>query len=339
MVADDSSVASADSSIDTYRPPNDDASPPPSGPVTIAAGPSGEAARGVAVDATRVYWVTAGLSGSVLSVLKDGGGMTTIATDQASPLDIAVIGTSVYWSVTPAGAGSQCMAMLGSTPSASGGDAGPSCVAASADVTVRMTLGGANIVLLAKGTGANANNEYIGVPATGASFAGTLTQGPSQAIAATSQQVLLGNANGDHVDELALTGMTFGGAVCLTGCGSAMLVDMTMDVATENVLWITQNGGVFTAPLAVPSSGPNGSELVQIGTGSLTRMARDASYVYVTALGSSIVAVPLARSGDAGTFVTLASGEVSPFGIAVDESAVYWGDAEGRIRKTSVPGP
>ena len=28
-----------------------------------------------------------------------------------------------------------------------------------------------------------------------------------------------------------------------------------------------------------------------------------------------------------------------PFGIAVDESAVYWGNADGKIRTTRVPAP
>jgi hypothetical protein len=325
------------STSDAPGPPVDgtsDSAPPPlDGSVTIATGPSGAAVQGVAVDSTRVYWVTAGLAGSVLSVLKGGGAVTTIATAQASPLDVAVLGTNLYWSVTPAGAAPQCMAMTATTTG--GPDGGPSCVVASPDVTVRMTLGGASIVLLAKGTGPAANSELVGVPATGGSFTSVLTGGASQAITATSQQAFLGNGNGNHVDALMLTGLTFGPAVCLAGCGTAALVDMATDVSAQTLLWITQNGGVFRAPVTVPSGGPKGTLLAQLGTGPLNRMARDASYVYVTALGTSIVAVPLAG----GTPVTLASGELSPFGIAVDGSSVYWGDAAGNIRKTSVPAP
>src|SRR5665811_85041 len=55
----------------------------------------------LAIDDTNVYWTDEGgaaYTGSVLSVPKSGGAITTLASGQTGPLGIAVTGTDVYWS-------------------------------------------------------------------------------------------------------------------------------------------------------------------------------------------------------------------------------------------------
>jgi hypothetical protein len=290
----------------------------------------------MAIDATRLYWVTAGSDGYVLSVLKDGGGAATVATRQPYPLDVAVLGTSIYWSVIPGGVGPQCMAYVASIPGSvvDGGDAGPACVTSSTDSTVRMTLGAGGVVLLARGTGATANDEYIGFATPGTAYTNVITNGPAAAIAATTTQGFLGNGNGFHIDEIGFPGLTFGAGICMSNCGGTTIEDMATDVAVQNVLWVTQGGGVHTASIHV--NGAVGTQFVVLPA-TPQRMARDSSYVYVTTSGTWVYAVPLGQGADGGVSITLSSAENAPFGIVVDDQWVYWGNADGTIRRTSVP--
>jgi hypothetical protein len=56
-----------------------------------------ELPRGIAVDATSVYWTNEYSSGTVMKVPTGGGTPTTLASGQSYPQGIAVDATSVYW--------------------------------------------------------------------------------------------------------------------------------------------------------------------------------------------------------------------------------------------------
>jgi len=67
----------------------------PSTLVMIGTGPG---AYGIAVDSTNVYWTAGtGSNGAVLEAPLPGGGATTIASGQATPLGIAIGPTDLYW--------------------------------------------------------------------------------------------------------------------------------------------------------------------------------------------------------------------------------------------------
>lgn len=299
------------------------------GPFSVAVGLG--LPQALAIDQTNLYWLNsigAGL-GSVQSMRKDGTGpMTTYATNQPSPLDIAVAGDSVYWSVNqspPAPAQVQCLAM---TTSKDGG--APACVTSGAFASVRMTTNGAYVVVLSRA----AANDFIGFGLPDGGYQNVQAQGVSQAITATSTNIFLGNPNGIHIDELTFPALGFLAPVCTSGCGATTILDITVDVTGASLLWITQ-GGVFTEPTAPTNA--TGTQLATLPAAG-QRIARDASYAYVTT-AQSVIAVPLSGKDAGAPVLTLASGEASPFGIAVDDEHVYWTDGNGSIRATSVPAP
>jgi hypothetical protein len=70
-----------------------------------------------------------------------------------------------------------------------------------------MTVSSPYVVILSQGGG----TYYIGYASPGAAYqyVATENESTSQALAATSQAIILGDANGNHVDELALTTLAY----------------------------------------------------------------------------------------------------------------------------------
>jgi hypothetical protein len=326
--ADDSAAGNDSAAMNDARP---------DGPFTLLEGLT--APEALVVDDTSLYWVSVagGGVGSIQRAAKDGtGAVSTLAGNQPSPLDIALEGATLYWSVNqtpPASAtAAQCLAMTAQTD---GGAA--TCVTSGPYGSVRMTVTGAYVVVLAQPAGAGPPPQQIGYALADGGYASEPTQGASQAIAATPQNILVGNINGPHIDQLPLPALgNFGPMLCTTGCGGSQITDMVLDTAGTSPLWVSQFGGVFTMSTP-PIAAATATHLAELGQ-TPQRLARDQSYVYVTTT-SSVFAVPIVPLDGGLTALTLASGEASPFGVAVDSAYVYWTDGSGKIRATSVPPP
>jgi hypothetical protein len=305
---------------------------PGTGPVTLVSG-LGLDLGALAVDDAHLYWVDqgGGSGGLVQTAPKTGGAATAIASNQSMPLDIAVDGTNVYWSLSQplsaTGGAFVCNAMF---VAKGGGGAAPTCVTQTQYATLRMTLNDDDVVLLTEGPGMQL---HVGFSAKGVAldpYKNTPPQGPTNAIAATDSNIFLSNVNGHHIDQLSVPALTFGPILCSDSCGTAAVVDMVLDGNVANLLWVTADGSLFRAPTAMNNQP---TPLASLGAPP-RRLARDASFVYATAENGSVYAVPL--DGDAGAVITVASGEQAPFGIAADGTNVYWTTA-GAIRSAPRP--
>jgi hypothetical protein len=204
----------------------------------------------------------------------------------------------------------------------------PTCVTSAAYTTSRMGLNTDSVILLSQ----DANGSFLGyAPKTGGMYTTVAAQGPSAAIAASDQTIYLGNPYGPHIDAFGLPMLMVGPNACIDGCGDGTVVDLALDTTLDHAFWATTKGEVVFAPFPPPTA--NGTLLGTV-MGTPQRIARDASFVYVTTqMPGAVWAVPIAG----GMPIALARGENDPFGIAVDGSRVYWTCGDGTIRAVPLP--
>jgi hypothetical protein len=297
--------------------------------------------KAIALDDSYVYWVNAESSagaGSVQRLSKAGGAVKTLASAQPSPLDIAVDSTGVYWSInnetTPPAFPGQCL-VHSLTP-----DAGtPACVMQATVRPLRMTVTPSYVVVLSE---ADVANTRIGgsVKGTLQAYVNIMAEGSSEAVAATDSQVVLGDGNQPHVDELSvnlvllLGGNTFGTAVCQSTCGNGSVVDIALDTSLGTAYWATSNGDVAYAAYVMPTT--MGSLLGSV-SGTPQRIAIDALYVYLSVMVTPRSGAIVAISRMGGPPIVLTKLSCAPFGIAVDVDNVYWSCSDQTIQSIPVP--
>jgi len=252
-------------------------------------------ARGIAVDATSLYWTTEG-GGTVMKMPKAGGAANELATGQNTPGAIAVDATSVYW-ISHGDGTLQRVPIAGGAPAtlATGASAGVAVDASSvywtttSDTVMKLPLQGGSPVTLA-------------------------TVSYPQRVAVQAGWVYFTSA-GLYAIEVHRVPAA-GGTVELLGTSDGPAFVPQIAVTPTSVFW-TDGDYLLQVPLA------GSADPTPIASAfGLWSVAVDATSVYWnTDGGLHLVQAPIAN----GPAVTLATPFAHPVTeIAADESWVYW---------------
>lgn len=302
--------------------------------------------KGIATGNTRLYWVSADDSsgdtntGSLWTSRMDGSNAAPVVTGQNSPLDVLsdVTTLDLFWSVgtatLPPANGTQCLVM-GATLQQGTAAAPVKCITSGAFTTKRIAITATDVAILAQPNQGNPSVGYTSRSAATEGYTSVTAQGaPADAIAASTASLYAGDAN--HVDAYNLAGLGTEQAVCNLAsiCGNSTVIDMVLD-ALGNLYWATMSGDVY-----LWTSANKSVALFATVKGTPVRMARDASYIYLTAMGAGTAGSVQAIAVTSGKVSVLAPDETTPFGIATDGTNLYWtagAGTSGMIRSIKVP--
>ncbi len=303
-------------------------------------------AAGIAVDATSVYWTTF-VAGQVLKANKDGTGVTILATDtDGNPFDITLDATNVYWT-DQGGTGGTGAGTVNTCPKSG---ASPRVQLTPDDLN---TVGGLSVdpthIYWAEGN----SNDVVGVlnrsdGGIGYLVAGLFIGGPYE-IAADDASVFFSTdyavqkspknaplAYGDpQTDDTLATDAASLTTYYSSDTTPTFAWGITLD--DTNVYWTVQGSGLVqfasrTATGAITPTTLTSAEVVP------TMIAVDATNVYWTASGPNsdtnpqdypqyldgyVATCPKAGCPSAGP-TKLATKLVGPYGIAVDDTAIYF---------------
>lgn len=252
--------------------------------VALACGQSSPA--GIAVRNGIVYWVNNVAGGSVMSVPATGGVPTTIASNQDYPWAVAVDGNNVYWTNYDGAS-----AIFVGTPTNAG-------------TVMEVPLGGGTPVTLA-----------------------SALQGP-WGIAVDAANVYFTTAGGNKVKSVPIDS---GGNGPVTILAEDQYTPTAIAVDASNVYWVNESevsSSNFGAVMSVPKDSDGGvapTVIVQPGAtyDTPTGLAVNAASVFFTNNVDSgdVESAPL---GGGAPPTVLASGQINPFSITLDENNVYW---------------
>ena len=275
----------------------------------------------VVADANNIYWVNEGTAwdwsdGELKQKPKNGGPTLVIATDLGRPRSVTVDATHVYWTADfdgevrsiPIGGGATTV--LGSTWEPYG-----------------VALDATHVYWTDTGTGVSDPGSVLRVPKNGGSATVLADAQPTPwAIAITSTHVYFSCAGFDPPNDASLRRVPIAGGaveVLMNGMGPVATDGTSVYATGANELWSFPVAGGPPATFALPMS--------------VFALGWDSTDLYF----SSWVTMPhsISRMPKTGGAVSLVAHTDLPYGIAVDNTRVYWAEIgntdvqySGRIR-------
>lgn len=298
-------------------------------PITLASGNSSYWA--IALDETYVYWTDVE-RGLILKVPKNGGDVTQLASTSSNvSVAVAVYGDFVYWAETNASTGFGAIKMVhknGGTPTTVAADPGWGAFIGIRGLAVDSS--GVYWSVAGNNTG-SPNGMVLAIP-------GTPVNDPMQLSSTTPMVLATGLKNPvglklhtDNIYWIESDCCGTGGAVKKLNKASGLPVTLASGlgeldgIATDgqNVYFGIWNDSVHKISVT-------GGTVVELGGYTSSQfLAIDNDFVYFTSIwGDSVGKIAKDGTGEA----DLANGLVRPWGLAVDETGLYWTE-QGAIKK------